>query len=152
MARKSKGKQDCIFDSRVMRTARSLTISPSMLCSGGSRGVPAPGGRVCLHFQGGCLDDKGKWWYPSMHWGRPPLWTESHTRVMYIRPCPNFVAGGKNYLPLRTIMFPITTIRSFCFLFFSIGRRSWVSWLCCGQFTFPSREPDNTHRGKLVTS
>ena len=34
-----------------MRTARALTVSPSMLCGGG--GVSAPGGRCLL--PGGCL-------------------------------------------------------------------------------------------------
>ena len=44
-----------------MHTARLLTISPSMHCTGSaSGGCLLPGG-VC---SGG--------WYPSMHWGRPP--------------------------------------------------------------------------------
>ena len=48
-----------------------------------SRGVvPAPGG---------CLLREG--WYPSMHWGRPPLWTQWQTGVKH-NLC-NFVADGK---------------------------------------------------------
>ena len=46
-----------------MHTARSLTASPHMLCSGDGGCLPGPGG--------GCLVQEG--WYPSMHWGRPPL-------------------------------------------------------------------------------
>ena len=105
-----------------MRTGHALTVSPSMLCSGGGGGCMVLGGGawswgthggcmvlggawsqggmhcpgVCAWSQGwmiqgvhgprGCmvLGDAsfgGGWWYPSMHWGRPPLWTESHTRV-----------------------------------------------------------------------
>ena len=57
-----------------MRIARSLTVSPNMLWSGGgawSRGVPGLGG-ACL-VPGGCLHGpRGvpAWsggWYPSMH-------------------------------------------------------------------------------------
>ena len=63
-------------------------------------GVPGLGGSAwsggkCL-VRGsarGCLLRGG--WYPSMHWGRHPLWRESHTRVK-TWPSPNFVAGGKN--------------------------------------------------------
>ena len=43
---------------------------------------------------GGVVSAQGGW-YPSMLWGRPPLWTESHTPVKTL-PCPNFVAGGNN--------------------------------------------------------
>ena len=31
-------------------------------------------------------------WYPSMHWGRPPLWTESHTAVKTL-PWPQLRCG-----------------------------------------------------------
>ena len=56
--------------SSTMHTARSLTVSPSMLCSGGvGCGIPA------------CTE------------AGPPPWTESQTPVK-ILPCPNFVAGG----------------------------------------------------------
>ena len=60
-----------------MHTARSLTVSPSMLCSGGGcllRGVPGPRGEGGPG-SGGCLVP-GEGLYPSMHWGRPPLWTD----------------------------------------------------------------------------
>ena len=55
-----------------------------------SRGcLPGPRGGACLV--------PGGLWYPNMHWGTPhPLWTESQTPVK-ILPCPNFVAGGKNW-------------------------------------------------------
>ena len=43
----------------------ALTVSPSMLCAGE--------GGAC---SGGAWS--GGMWYPSMHWGRPPLSTESH--------------------------------------------------------------------------
>ena len=57
-----------------MRTARSLTVFPSIFCSGGG-----------VWSQGGCLVPGG---YPSMHWGRPPPpWTEWQTGVK-ILPCP----------------------------------------------------------------
>ena len=46
-----------------MRTARALTVSPSMLCAGG---VSAPGGRG-LGLLWGCLLGGGGCWYPSMH-------------------------------------------------------------------------------------
>ena len=62
-----------LYSSR-MHTARSLTVSPSMLCPGGvpvwSWGVPGPGGvpgprgAACL-VPGWCLVPGG--WYPSMH-------------------------------------------------------------------------------------
>ena len=78
-----------------MHTTRELTVSPSMLCA---RGVPDPVG-VC---QRGCVPVGITWswgmvcqrgvcqrrgWYPIMHWGRPPLWTEWQTGVK-ILPCP----------------------------------------------------------------
>ena len=84
-----------------MRTARALTISPSMLCAGGStrgvftlggcllRGVSTPGGvysggvvsapRV-MSAPGGCLLPGGVW-YPSMHWGGHPTCEQNHTRL-----------------------------------------------------------------------
>ena len=79
-----------------MRTARMLTVSPSMLCTGGvyllwggvtglrgylvwggvpgPGGVPCPGGRGYL-VQGGVPGPGGTWS------GTPPLWTESQTPV-----------------------------------------------------------------------
>ena len=48
-----------------MRTARALTVSPSMLCA---RGVPTPGGLPVLGGVpaiGGVPAPGG--WYPSMH-------------------------------------------------------------------------------------
>ena len=85
-----------IFNTRLhssrMRTAHSLTISPSMLCLGGG-GVWSLGrGSYAL---GGAWS-RG-WWYPSMHWGRPPLWTEflSHASENITLPQTSF-AGGKN--------------------------------------------------------
>ena len=76
-----------LYSSR-MRSARMLTVSPSMLCAGGA----APGwGRCQL-----------PWEVPAPRGGSqhtlrqtPPLWTESQTPVKTL-PCPNFVAGGKN--------------------------------------------------------
>ena len=83
-----------------MRTAHALTVSPSMLCAGGclfwgvsawggsARGVSAQGvsARRCLlrgvsAWGGFCSGG-----YPSMHWGRPPLWTEWQTGAK-ILPC-----------------------------------------------------------------
>ena len=64
-----------------MCTARTLTVSPSMLCSGGdawSQGVHGPGGVISQHAL-----------------RQTPLLTESQTPVK-ILPCPNFVARGKN--------------------------------------------------------
>ena len=67
-----------------MRTARSLTVSPSMLCSWGVGGL-------VRGLAWSCGGGGGAWswgWYPSMHWGRPPaLWTEWQTGVK-ILPCP----------------------------------------------------------------
>ena len=98
-----------------MHTARSLTISPSMLCSGGECLVPGgcldlgrclvqgqclPGPRGCLPGPGGaCLVHRmpawsggvPAWsgvWYPSMHCGQ----NSWHT-LLKILPCP--LAGGK---------------------------------------------------------
>ena len=51
-----------------MRTGRSLTVCRSLLPGG----VSALGG-VC---SGGGLPGQGGGWYPSMHWGRPHLWTK----------------------------------------------------------------------------
>ena len=83
-----------------MRTAHSLTVSPSMLCSRGGLvrggclvlGGSAPGGGLLL---GGCLvrgegglflgqPGPGGRWCPR---GRPPQWTEWQTGVK-ILPCP----------------------------------------------------------------
>ena len=77
-----------------MRTARALTVSPSMLFGGGvcSRGGGVcPQGGVC---SGGVCSRGG---VVSQHAVRqtPPLWTESQMPVKTL-PCPNFVAGGNN--------------------------------------------------------
>ena len=63
-----------------MHTARLLTVSPSMHCTGGacSWGVPALAGVVSA--PGG--------WYPSMHWGRPPCEQNSWHTLLKILPCP----------------------------------------------------------------
>ena len=74
-----------------MYTARSLTVSPSMLCW--SRGgVPGPGGCLvpgwdaCLVLRRGLPGPGG--WYPSMHWGRPPCEQNSWHTLLKILPCP----------------------------------------------------------------
>ena len=59
---------------------------PGGVCSGG-RGVSAPGGLVWV--EGGW---SGGGWYPSMHWGRSPLWTEWQTGVK-ILPWPQLRCG-----------------------------------------------------------
>ena len=75
-----------------MRTARALTVSPSMLCAGGfcflGGGIPA------------CTEAD-----------TPPPWTESQTPVKTL-PCPNFVAGGNEHIvnPL-TITLPQLRLR-----------------------------------------
>ena len=76
---------DTRLHSSRMRTARALTVSPSMLCAGGVCACSGSGvsglGRVCLvrgvgelPGPGGCLvlgrgvpGPEGWWWYPSMH-------------------------------------------------------------------------------------
>ena len=84
-----------------MRTARALTISPSMLCAGGvySGGVYFGGmstlgdvySRGCLLWgvvsvprgmsaPGGVSAPRGVW-YPSMHWGGHPTCEQNHTRL-----------------------------------------------------------------------
>ena len=70
-------------------------LLPGGVCSGGvpvPRGMPVPRG-VCAPEgvpvprgcpPGGCLVLGGvcsRGWYPGMHWGRPPLWTESQLPV-----------------------------------------------------------------------
>ena len=71
-----------------MRTARALTLSPSMLCAGGLPGL------------GGCMVQEGAWSWGvvSQHALRQtPLWTEWQTGVK-ILPCPNqtsFAGGNK---------------------------------------------------------
>ena len=96
-----------------MRTARVLTVSPSILCMGGvcsggclllGRGVCPQGGvsvawGVCcqgVSAAGGVSAPRG---VVSQHALRqtPPPWTESQTHVKTL-PCPNFVAGGKNWV------------------------------------------------------
>ena len=99
-----------------MRTARALTVSPSMLsvfrgvCSGGVggsawggvcswgmcllRGVSAPGGCLLpglVSALGGVSAPGGC--IPACTEANTPLWTESQTPVKTL-PCPNFVAGG----------------------------------------------------------
>ena len=61
-----------------MRTARLLTISPSMLCSGG---VPASGGGVSQH---------------ALRQTTPCGQNSWHT-LLKILPCLNFVAGGNEF-------------------------------------------------------
>ena len=63
-----------------MHTARSLTVSPSMLCSGG-------GGCACLVLGG---------LYPSMHWGTPPPHVNRITDACENITLPQLVTGGKN--------------------------------------------------------
>ena len=102
-----------------MHTARSLTVSPSMLCSGEggvtawSRGcLPGPGGvpawsrgGACL-VPGGCLPSPGggAWshgrgcllgpgGYPSMHWGRPPPCEQNHRRLWKYNLAPTSLRG-----------------------------------------------------------
>ena len=61
-------------------------------------GVPDPGG---------CLVPGGGGWYPSMHWDRPPLWTEWQTGVK-ILPCPK--------LRLRAVKITICKLKVISFL------------------------------------
>ena len=108
-----------------MRTARALTVSPSMLCQGEVsalggcllRGVcVCPGGSAlggCLLcgglLQGGICSGGGGWVMsaPSMHWGRPPLWTEFLTHAYEnILPCPKLrlqAVTSKHSIRARTI-------------------------------------------------
>ena len=76
--------------SSMMRTARLLIISPSMHCTGGG---------VCS--QWGCLlrgcRSQGWGGYPSMHWGRPPLWTEFLTHASENITLPQTSFAGGNY-------------------------------------------------------
>ena len=68
-----------------MRTAHSLTVSPSMLWAGGSaRGGLVPGG------------ESGPGGVSQYALRQTPPLTESQTPVKTL-PCPNFVAGGKYY-------------------------------------------------------
>ena len=78
-----------------------------------SQGVSAPRGSA----PGG--------WYPSMHWGRSPLWTESQTPVKTL-PWPNFVAAGNycNCLHFYTYFtdWAVAFIKSYRI---SIARHKW---------------------------
>ena len=108
-----------------MRTARALTVSPSMLCVGGSAlggrvsalggRVSALGGRVSalggrVSALGGRVSALGGSAPGGSALGevcslggvvskhapsQTPPWTETQTPVKTL-PCPNFVAGGKN--------------------------------------------------------
>ena len=75
-----------------MRTARSLTVSPSMLCSGGCLvwGVPGPGG--CLPGPGGGIS-------ACTEADTRPVWTEflTHACENITLPQTSF-AGGKKKL------------------------------------------------------
>ena len=87
-----------------MRTARLLTISPSMQCSGGCllQGGDCSQGGACSQgclLLGGvcpwgmrCLFLEGVWLllggYPSMHWGRAPHVQNSWHTLLKILPCP----------------------------------------------------------------
>ena len=74
-----------------MRTARALTVSPSMLCAGG---VSAPGGVGCLLWGGVCFGGG-----MSAPGGCIPACTEADPPVNRITDaCKNitFVAGGNN--------------------------------------------------------
>ena len=80
-----------------MHTARLSTVSPSMNTAQGAvclvRGVGLDRGGFCLDrggsaliegvclARGVCLD--GRWWFPSMHWGRtpPPPREQNHRRL-----------------------------------------------------------------------
>ena len=73
-----------------MHTAHLLTVSPSMHSAGG---VPGQGG--CLLW--GVPGQGGGVWYPSMHWGKSPLWTEFLTHATEnITLTQTSFAGGKN--------------------------------------------------------
>ena len=92
-----------------MRTGRSLTVCRSLL----------PGGGLLL---GGLLLGGSAWGggYPSMHWGRPPLWTESQTPVKTL-PWPNFVAAGnKHKCTLVTIFFHFHFVLTFTIMILNI--------------------------------
>ena len=104
-AEKNLVKQDCIPVGCIPPTRRPYLPVCSVWGGGGACLVQ---GGACLVRGGGEVPawsgGGGAWswgvsawsgWYPSMHWGRPPLWTESQTPVK-ILPCPNFVAGGND--------------------------------------------------------
>ena len=112
-----------LHSSRI-RTACSLTVSPSMLCSGGGgvpgpRVMPGPGGGLCS--QGGCLvlgvclvpegcllwggacswgwgACWGMGWYPTMYWGRSPCGQNSWHTLLKILPCPKLRLRAVNIL------------------------------------------------------
>ena len=84
-----------MHSSRI-RTARLLPVSPSMHCAGRvsdhcggvcSGGVSTRGclSRGCLPHGGFCLWSREGDVYPSMQWGRHPLWTERHLRKHKLR-------------------------------------------------------------------
>ena len=78
-----------------MRTTRSLTISPSMVCSGG---MPGPGGCLLLGglpAPGGCLLPGGVVFQHALRQTPPPREQNSWHTPMKILPCP---------LRLRTVI------------------------------------------------
>ena len=93
-----------------MHTARSLTITSSMLCSGGgclvpgvpgqrdvwSRGAPAWSREGYLPGPGGGLVPGG--WYPSMHWGRTPPVNRMTDRCKNITLPQTSFAGGNELM------------------------------------------------------
>ena len=82
-----------------MHSAQLLTVSPSMHCAGG---VSAPGG--CMFWWGGCSGG-----YPSMHWGRPPLWTEflTHPTENITLIQTSFAGGKKDWYKAFHVSFPV---------------------------------------------
>ena len=107
-----------------MRTGRSLTVLYRSLLPGGGGllsgdlllggSAPRVGGLLPGGVCSGGVCSRGRGWHPSMHWGRPPLWTESQTPVKTL-PWPNFVAAGNkqivfNVAPCKiSQVYPLTT-------------------------------------------
>ena len=113
--------------SNRMRTARALTISPSMLCGGGgvcSGGCLLQRGGVCswgVSAPGGCLPGG----YPSMHWGRPPPCEQNSWHMpMKILPCPKlrlraairvnaFLSHNQNFPATKKVIFTVIWSNNF---------------------------------------
>ena len=94
-----------------MRTARSLTVSPSIHCGGclpGPRGGACLVLRGCLLGPGGCLPGTGG--FASVHAGipPPPQWTEFLTHAPENITLPQTLGGNNN----------------------NNARPAWIRWKC----------------------